>query len=83
MQLDMNALGARISQALADQGLSIREGARRSGLSLGRFADVLYGRTARPQPETLQAISKGLNISYRELALNAYGIVHDEVAVPA
>lgn len=85
MRLMPNALGLMIQQALDEQQLSVREAASRCHLSLGRLADVLYGRTQRPRPDTLQAIAEGLNLSYRELALAAYGIVYggEPVAVGA
>lgn len=74
MRIVKTALADQVAQAIEDQGLSMREAARRCGLSLGRLADVRYGRTALPQRETLQAIADGLGLSYPDLALAAYGV---------
>jgi transcriptional regulator with XRE-family HTH domain len=82
MRLMPNALAITISQALDDQHLSIREGAQRCGIGLGLMSAILYGKSQRPKPETLEALARGLGKSYRELALAAYGVVPTE-SVPA
>lgn len=83
MRLMTKALPTIIQQAIDDQGLSVREGARKCGLSLGSFTAVLYSRTQRPAPEILEAISEGLNIPYTSLALAAYGVINPANLMPA
>lgn len=74
-----HALSAKVKQALDDQELSVREAADRCKIGLGLMTNILYGRTERPKPETLEALAAGLNLTYRELALAAYGVITDPV----
>lgn len=83
MGLAMDALANKISQAIEEQGFSVRDAAKRCGIGLGLMSNILYGRTKRPQPETLQALASGLGLSYRELALAAYGVISDPASVTA
>jgi hypothetical protein len=82
MRLVTTALPDILAQAVSEKGLSMRDAARACGLSLGRFADVYYGRTQRPQPETLQSIADGLALPYPSLALAAYGVVMPVALLP-
>ena len=83
MRLVNDALAGMIAQAIEEQHLSIREAAARCEMGLGLMTNILYGRTQRPRPESLQAIAHGLGLSYSELALAAYGIVPTSQPVPA
>lgn len=83
MRLVTNALAAKVQQAIDDQGISVRDAAIRCHVGLGVLSSVLYGRSARPKPETLEALAAGLGLSYRELALAAYGVITDAQPVPA
>lgn len=75
MRLMTKALPTIIQQAMDDQKLSVRDAAKKCGISLGSFSAVLYSRTQRPAPEILDAISDGLDIPYTSLALAAYGVI--------
>lgn len=78
MRLIMDALPALLSQAMGNR--PIREVARTCGLDNHTLlSDILYGKSRRPKPETLQALAAGLNIPYERLALAAYGIIHEPV----
>lgn len=77
MRLMTNALAVKVQQALDEQHLSLRDAGERCNLPFGVIASVTQGRSLRPKPETLDALSQGLGISYRELALAAYGLVTD------
>lgn len=79
MRLVDHALSAKVKQAIDDQGLSVRDAAFRCGISLGLMTNILYGRTERPKPETLDALASGLRLTYRELALAAYGVITEPV----
>lgn len=81
MRLVMNALASKVQQAIDEQQLSVREAAKRCGISFGLMTNILYGRTQRPKSETLDALSLGLGLSYRELALAAYGVISDPAPV--
>jgi len=83
MRLVTNALAAKLQQAIDDQELTVRDAAERCSVGLGVLSSVLYGRSARPKPETLEALASGLRLSYRELALAAYGVITDAPLVPA
>ena len=80
MKLMTNALGMKIQQTIDDLDLSTRKAADRCQVKHGTFVNVLYGRTKRPDEDVLLAISEGLGLSYRELALAAYGVITDSPA---
>jgi transcriptional regulator with XRE-family HTH domain len=85
MHVVTNALASKVAQTIELQDISVREAAKRCGIGLGLMTNVLYGRTQRPMPETLEALANGLGLTYRELALAAYGLVADPASdrVPA
>lgn len=83
MQLDMDALPVMLSQAMQRQNLSVRETARKCGVSYGNMSSILYGRSKRPSPELLEALSRGLGIPYQDLALAAYGVLPSSIGHPA
>lgn len=74
-----DALPAMVSQLLG--GRTVREGAQLCGIHEHLIRDIVYKKTRRPAPETLQAIAHGLGGSYERLALAAYGIIHEAVLV--
>jgi transcriptional regulator with XRE-family HTH domain len=83
MQLVANALQTKLRQAMYDQGLSVKSTADRCGVAYGSLTNILYGRTHRPEPETVEALATGLGLTYRELALAAYGIITDSALTPS
>lgn len=83
MKLMTNALGIVIQQALDEQHLSLREAGERCDIPFWVIASIIQGRSKRPKPATLDALARGLNRSYGDLALAAYGIVPASERVPA
>jgi hypothetical protein len=73
--LVMDALPKRIRQKIAALELTYRKADAQCDLPQGSLSNIVYGKWARPSPEILLKISRGLGISYRELALLAYGII--------
>ena len=74
-----DALSILLSQALGKR--SVREGAELCNLPPHRLRDIIYKRVKRPDEEVLKAIERGLDVPYERLALAAYGIIHEPVAV--
>lgn len=77
-----DALATLIKQRMAELGLSFRKTDAQCDLPTGTMSSIIYGKTRRPSAEVLQAISRGLDIPYRELALAAYGIIGDNPPYP-
>lgn len=72
-----DALSVLVSQALG--GRSIHEGAQLCGIADHLLRDIVLKKTRRPAPETLRAVSVGLDVDYERLALAAYGVIHNPV----
>ena len=78
----MDVLPAMISQAMQRQGLSFQAAADLCHTQTGNLGAIIYGRSKRPNPETLEKISQGLGIPYESLALAAYGVSLEASAGP-
>ena len=63
---DMDLLGARLKEIRLRSGLSLRELARRAGVSPSLVSQVENGKS-RPSVATLYAFSRSLNVSVDEL----------------
>lgn len=74
-------LAQTIKARLAELGLSYRKADAACGLTEGSIAAVIYGKSRRPTPATLQALAAGLGLSYRQLALAAYGVAENDKKV--
>ena len=73
LRLVEDALAILVSNRLRDLGIGVREGARRCELPPAQLDHVLHSRSKRPRPEVLEALERGLGISYDSAALAAYG----------
>jgi transcriptional regulator with XRE-family HTH domain len=81
LYMEENALSVMVSQARA--GRSTRQAAELCGLAEHMLRDIILQKTRRPTPATLHAIADGLGVDYEQLALAAYGIVHEAQAARA
>ena len=57
--------------------MSVRAAAEKCELPAYRLRDIIYRKVQHPDAEILAGISRGLGIPYEQLALAAYGIIHD------
>lgn len=73
----MDTIGDILRKIREKRGLSLREAARRSGLSHSYINAIEKGKhpktkvPIRPSPETLDSLSKAYNVSYQELMIAA------------
>lgn len=73
----MDAIGDFLRRIREEKGLSLREAAKRSGLSHSYINAVERGKhpktkaPIRPSPETLAGLSKAYNVPYQELMIAA------------
>ena len=67
-----DAAGARLGTLVRERrraaGLTQRELAQRSGLSMAAVRDLEQGRSRRPRPGTLDALARALGLDARQLA---------------
>lgn len=70
--------GEYIKRLRRDKGISLRELARRTGVSQPYLSQLETGKYKNPSPEKLGELSKGLGISYAELMLNTYLKGHEK-----
>lgn len=82
LPLVANALPQRLRQRMAELSFSFSKADDACSLPRGTMSSIIYGKSQRPQPDTLQAIARGFGISYRELALLAYGIIGENEPEP-
>lgn len=78
LHLVSEALPIRIQQRMSELGLSFNRTDAVCDLPKGTTSSVVYGKSRRPSPKTLQNLARGLQIPYRELALAAYGILNED-----
>lgn len=74
MEIMQGLLKDKVAQRIAELRLSLPAAAEACGLDYSTLLAVRYGRTKRPGEDVLLGLERGLRLSYRELALAAYGI---------
>lgn len=75
-------LAKTIQQRMSELHLSFRKADAECQLPQGTMSSIVYGKSQRPGPEILQALSVGLKMPYKTLALAAYGLLdHDSSSI--
>ncbi len=69
----MGELGKLIRDARAKKRLSLRAAGAAAGVSFVTIRDIERGHVNRPSQDTLDGISKALDLPLADLALAAYG----------
>lgn len=59
--------GLAISNARVDQGMSMRDLANKSGLSIGAISNIENGKVANVRPANAQKISRALSVHHNTL----------------
>lgn len=77
MKIMQGLLKEKVAQRTSELGLTLPAAAQACGLDYATFIAVRYGRTKRPGEDVLLGLSRGLRLTYRELALAAYGIPNE------
>lgn len=77
MKIMDGLLKDKVSQRIAELGLSLPAAADACGLDYSTLVAVRYGRTKRPGSDVMLGLQRGLGLTYRELALAAYGISNE------
>lgn len=77
------AFGAEIRRRREEQGLSLTDLARMSGVSKGYLSQIEHGVATRPSAQTMFKLARALGTSIGELVGEAEAGANREVEVPA
>ena len=77
--MESRSIGEFIRLKRKEKGLSLRELARRTGISHPYLSQLENGHCYNPTPDVLRKLSKCLNVSYMKMMIKAGYVTNDDL----